>query len=327
MSREKPVVFEGPSGVPLFGILHEPERPRTPRSGVNLLNPGLKSRVAPNRLNVILARELATQGYFVLRFDPPGVGDSGGELPEAPLPELWQKVQRGAFVEATRLANHAFAAHCALDEIVGVGNCGGAITALLAAAGEPRVTRLVLLDVPVTIRDAEPGAGKKIRGGRQGSKVLAGYLRRARDWRAWSRLASGRSDLRTILQALRARWLDPARESLERRSGLGSLAEDEHLSELFVDGVTEFHARGGRMLFINAGNDDNTFVFDRLFGDERFQSGSEWADRHSLVIVPGANHIYGTPEWRAAVIGSVRSWLDPGPSATPRSGSVAIHAP
>ena len=73
MSAERTVVVEGPAGTPMVGILHEPATPLAPRVGINLLNPGLKSRVAPNRLNVMLARRLSELGYFVLRFDPPGI--------------------------------------------------------------------------------------------------------------------------------------------------------------------------------------------------------------------------------------------------------------
>ena len=80
MSAERPVVIPGPNGAAMFGVVHEPVRPRVPRVGVNLLNPGLKSRVAPNRLNVVLARHLARLGFFVLRFDPPGIGDSAGRM-------------------------------------------------------------------------------------------------------------------------------------------------------------------------------------------------------------------------------------------------------
>ena len=313
MSFERAVVIPGPAGAPLFGILHEPERPLEPRVGVNLLNPGLKSRVAPNRLNVVLARRLCELGYFVLRFDPPGVGDSDGDLAEEILPELWQQVQRGAFVEATRLANDAFAAECRLTEIVGVGNCGGAITALLEARNDRRVRRLVLIDLPVTLRDTDLGNQKQIRGARHGGKVLRGYLRRMRDPQAWLRLLTLRSNLRVIGQAMRARFVDPVRDAGRKADSStpppSGIAPGEVLSAPFLEAMTAFHDRGGTALFVNAGDYDNTFVFDRLFAERYLREGSDWVSRHARVVVAGANHVYGTIEWRATLRNTIEDWL------------------
>lgn len=313
MSRERAVVVEGPAGTPMFGILHEPAEPLEPRVGINLLNPGLKSRVAPNRLNVVLSRRLCELGYFVLRFDPPGIGDSDGELAEEILPELWQKVQRGAFVEATRLANDAFAAECGLEEIVGIGNCGGAITGLLEARTDRRVRRLVLIDLPVTLRDTDLGNQKQIRGARHGSKVLRGYLRRMRDPQAWLRLLTLRSNVRVIGQAMRARFVDPVRDGGKKSDPSApppaGLVPGEALSRPFLDAMTTFHDRGGSALFVNAGDYDNTFVFDRLFGDAYLSKDSPWTARHRRLVIPGANHVYGTAEWRATLREAIESWL------------------
>src|SRR3569832_1787566 len=78
---EKAVSFRNKKGQLLFGVLHLPETPKPgPRIGINILNPGLKNRVAPNRINVKMARLLCESGVYVFRFDPFGIGDSDGEL-------------------------------------------------------------------------------------------------------------------------------------------------------------------------------------------------------------------------------------------------------
>ena len=81
---EEAVTFENKKGEKIFGIVHIPDL--TPfgekKVGINLLDPGIKYRVAPNRLNIKLARRLCQNGYYVLRFDPAGIGDSEGELPQ-----------------------------------------------------------------------------------------------------------------------------------------------------------------------------------------------------------------------------------------------------
>ena len=76
---EEPITITNKNGKKLFGILHTPETtvPGRTRVGVNLLNPGIKYRVAPHRMNVKLARKLCSQGYYVLRFDPFEVYDPG----------------------------------------------------------------------------------------------------------------------------------------------------------------------------------------------------------------------------------------------------------
>jgi pimeloyl-ACP methyl ester carboxylesterase len=315
VSIESPVVIAGPGGDSMFAVVHEPARPLEPRVGVNLLNPGLKSRVAPNRLNVVLARRLAEAGYYVLRFDPPGIGDSAGDLEERPLPDLWQTVQLGAFVEATRLANDAFARACGLAEIVGIGNCGGAITALLEARVDPRVRRLILLDLPVTVREADLRRQKTIRGARHGRKVLGNYARRLRDPRAWLRLVTLRSDVRTLGKALRARFLDRETTGVAKTAEspdnvtVPTSSSDEILNPFFFGAFEDFDSRGGAALFINAGNYDNTYTFDRIFADRFLAAGTTWGSRHQRVVVPGANHVYGTPEWRAVVLDRVVAWL------------------
>ena len=118
---EKPVVFENKRGEKLFGIVHVPDRNLSvnKKIGINLLNPGIKYRVAPNRLNVKLARKLCQNGYYVLRFDPSGIGDSEGELQANVLvPDIWEKIQTGLFVSDTIDANSFFIKEFDIDKLV-----------------------------------------------------------------------------------------------------------------------------------------------------------------------------------------------------------------
>jgi uncharacterized protein len=330
VSVERPIVVDGKDGVPLFAMLHEPDEPRSPRVGVSLLNPGLKNRVAPNRLNVRLARRLAREGYFVLRLDPPGIGDSGGDLPELPLPELWQRIQRGALVEPVIEAHREFQDACELSEVVGMGNCGGAITALMAGATDAACRRLVLIDLPVTVRGDDPDPHRAIHGKSHGAWVLAAYFRRLADWRAWLRFITFRSDMGTIGRALRARLFGkgPAREGA--RPGAGPPpeggGEDERLNEAFLEALAAFEARSGAALFVTAEQDNNTILFDTMFASS-YLARPERAERHRRITIKDANHIYGLPEWRDTLIDAVVDWMEAtGAARTPaiaRAGAVA----
>jgi pimeloyl-ACP methyl ester carboxylesterase len=303
----------------MMAILHEPDRPREPRVGISLLNPGLKYRVAPNRLNVRLARRFAEMGFYVLRLDPPGIGDSGGSLPERSLQELWAEVEHGALVEGVQAAHKVFRKACGLSEIIAAGNCGGAITALLACAGDPICRRLILMDVPVATKGAGPRPAERIRGREHGSWVLASYFRRMSDWRAWLKLVTLRSDVKLIARALWARF-GPARQAVTDQPPVDTAAEpgggdDEHLNESFVGAFETFDARGGTVLFVNSEMHVSLVHFESLFAS-RFLVAPERARRHPRHTVRGANHIFGMPEWRDELFGIVTGWLDR-PNATP----------
>ncbi|HEX6850866.1 MAG TPA: hypothetical protein VF139_05605 [Candidatus Polarisedimenticolaceae bacterium] len=291
-------------------MLHAPDGPRRRRVGILLLNPGLKSRVAPNRLNVRLARRLAGNGYWVLRVDPPGIGDSVGELPEQPLVDLWQTVQKGCFVDCVRTAAAEFRRTCRLDEVVGMGNCGGAISVLLEAGEDADVRRLVLIDVPVTLRDASEGGGPRITGKAHSRRILRAYLRRAKDWRAWLNLLSLRTDFSTLKRAAAANLaVAPAGDGTAGGAAPGAAAAGEVLNPMFVEALGAFHRRGGRALFVTAANDASTFAFDEHFGRHHLAPGGEYASRHARVSIPDSNHIYGMPPWREMLIRVVEEWL------------------
>ncbi|GAA0717891.1 hypothetical protein [Dokdonella soli] len=60
----------------LFGILNLPPITQRRRTALVLFDAGFIHRVGPFRLHARLARAVAAEGYPVLRFDHPGVGDA-----------------------------------------------------------------------------------------------------------------------------------------------------------------------------------------------------------------------------------------------------------
>ena len=155
---EEVVTFTNSEGKRLFGIVHIPNNTSSlsKTTGVNLLNPGIKNRVAPHRLNVKIARQLCQEGFFVLRFDPAGIGDSEGELPLGKsMIDTWGTIQRGLFVNDTQIANDYFLNNYNIESLIMIGNCGGAITALLTSKLDYRVNSIILIDVPVFLLDSD----------------------------------------------------------------------------------------------------------------------------------------------------------------------------
>lgn len=95
------------------------------------------NRIGENRLFVRAARRFAQEGYLALRFDLIGCGESAGEYGETGLE---------SFVTQTRdVIEYVSSLDCVdLSRIIVVGHSLGGATALLAAARDKRVKRLVL---------------------------------------------------------------------------------------------------------------------------------------------------------------------------------------
>ena len=79
--RERPVVFYN-QGQQLNGILHSPTGFDAPCPAIAFFHGFTGTKVEPHRIFVKTARELASIGFYVLRFDFRGSGDSAGDFSE-----------------------------------------------------------------------------------------------------------------------------------------------------------------------------------------------------------------------------------------------------
>ena len=79
--NETPLFFEA-KNYNLFGVLHRPDNCAVKKAFV-LCHPFAEEKLWTHRVYVNIARELAKQGYAVLRFDYMGNGDSEGEFEES----------------------------------------------------------------------------------------------------------------------------------------------------------------------------------------------------------------------------------------------------
>lgn len=116
----------------------EPTARRADGLGLLLLNAGLVHRVGPHRINVKLARLAAKHGIPSIRFDLSGRGDSGAG-------------ERGVGFRAQAVSDIG-AALSALQARTGTrrymlfGICSGGDDGVAAAAREPKIVSLVVLD-------------------------------------------------------------------------------------------------------------------------------------------------------------------------------------
>ena len=155
---ERPFRCEDAQGRSLRGVL-TPATSGDRQLGLVLLNSGMLPRYCFHRHYVKGARTLAAAGVSVLRIDLDGLGDSDGEFSVGPVEACWLRIQLGELVPSTLAAVRAFRQGLGLRHLVLGGSCGGAITALLAAAEAPDlVSGCLAISLPVCL--SEPRSQK-----------------------------------------------------------------------------------------------------------------------------------------------------------------------
>lgn len=137
--REHPVFFG--SDALLFGIVSEPPSGERRRRAVILLNAGADYHIGASGLYVALARRWARRGYFVLRMDFGGIGDSGTR---AGRPD--EEVFPPAAVDDMRAAIEMVRTVYGVQEFTLAGLCSGAYHALRAAIHELPTNRILMIN-------------------------------------------------------------------------------------------------------------------------------------------------------------------------------------
>ena len=136
---ERPLCIS--AGVTLFGVVTEPRSGEKRHRAVILLNPGADFHIGASRMYVSLARRWARRGYFVLRLDLAGIGDSAtrqGNVDDEVFPVDAIRDIRSA-VEFIR-------SRYSIVDMTLAGLCSGAYHALRAAADGVDVNRILLVN-------------------------------------------------------------------------------------------------------------------------------------------------------------------------------------
>lgn len=307
---EEAVTLTNRQGARLYGILHVPNR-REPlngaRHGVHILNPGLKNRVAPNRLNVKVARTLCNAGLPVLRSDPRGIGDSEGRIGSgnASVFDLWLKIQQGALVEDTIAWNDFFHRRAGLDGLTLVGQCGAGVTALLAAARDKRVNRLVLIDTPFRKVATCQGGHLIAEDYASSEDILREGVTSVLQWAKLKKLLTFRVNGRLYLRAL-ASWL---RQRLPGRPPGKQLSLHERFNHPMAEAFRVLMKRSAQVCFLYAENDFSVKEFSSDFQPNFLEGDNGAMERCALHIIPNANHIYTEIDWQQDLIGHIRRWM------------------
>jgi len=279
--NRKTVSFANQRGLRVKGILFEPDAPTAsdapPRHKTGILYlPGIVlGLTAVHRLSVQVATEFQQLGYPVFLFDHSGIGESEGDLFSGPYDEFVSFIKRGSLVDDTLEAVDYFAKCCGLREVVLIGHCGGALTAVYATEKSKKISRLLLISPPLVGESTEATGMSKA----QSKEYLALYKHKLFSVSAWSRLFSGKSDYRQILRMVRAKVF--------RKRG-GGVADDGRLNKPLLDGL----ASAGRRI------DVKIIYGDRDPGIEEFRGWQEQFSRWRIrtTVIPNASHGFVTDE-------------------------------
>ena len=272
---ERPVFFGADDT--LFGIVTAPEAAETRRRAVILLNAGATYHIGSSRMYVSLARRWARRGYYVLRMDLSGLGESRARLGCAD-----NNVFPPDAIEDIRAAVEYMQRRYGARELTLSGLCSGAYHSLRAAVAGLPLNRLLMVNAQNYFWDQ----GMTLEGLQLAEVVRNPTIYRERIFsaRAWKRFLTGRVNIWRIVRiylqrpvlAVKSRVRDWARAAgIRLRNDLGQELET-------------IIARGVRVVFVFARGEPG---IDLL----RLEAGSmvsRLGERCRVRIIDSADHTF-----------------------------------
>lgn len=299
------VTFPNADGYTLFGTLHRPAVPAPDLPAVVLLSPGVKMRVGPGRLYAPLTELLTSLGFTVLRFDFHGLGDSEGDLEEAALADVYNNIEVGRYVSDSLRSIEWLSAQHGFDRFILGGLCGGAITAVLTAQREKRVSALLSIGLTVTLSSESARPAKYLARGEL-STWREGYIRRLLQPKSWWRLVTGKSEFGVMWRAMKDGLIKEAPTAPPPEAVTEQLG---NANPLFPPAFFDFLQRGGHALMVFSEKDrlhseyQEKFVALHQAQLDRF--GAQLVEH----VVPEANHVLSLPAWQREMLDRTRRWI------------------
>jgi len=307
MSEVRAVSFVNDAGQRLFGTLHLSGTPNRALPTVILLSPGVKMRVGPGRLYLPLTDLMNSLGYTVLRFDFHGLGDSEGDLEEAMLADVYNHIEVGRYVGDTLSAMRWMRDQHGCKRFMLGGLCGGAITAVLAAARDKSVDSLLSLGMTVTLASNTATPAKYLTRAVLDSR-RRGYFRRLLQPKSWLRLLTFQSEYGVIWRSMKRLVIkDPP--AIPAASGDTTIEQPGNVNPLFPPAYFAFLQRGGRALMIFSEKDRLQSEYEEKFAAFHQQRLADFQRQVEQHVIAGANHVLSFHEWRDEMLADVRAWL------------------
>jgi pimeloyl-ACP methyl ester carboxylesterase len=224
---------------------------------------------------VAFARRLASVGIASLRLDFAGLGDSIGPAGQENLRSHVFKHDRGPDVRAAVDALEALG----FRRFALQGICSGAYHAFQGALQEPRITTLLLVNIPLyTLPDGD------VRGYIE-QRDLSPLFRKLFTRQSWERLVSGQSNLRNVVRGQIANVREKSASKAQRLARRLGLAPEASFAQQAMASLSK---RGARTLFLFSPDDGDVAVFAREFGPT--EAGLSAYPGAAMRIVPGMDH-------------------------------------
>jgi len=310
---EEIVTFNNKDNLRLVGIETIPVAPNPVRKGVILLNTGVNYRIAWHRLNVKLAKFLSEEGFFVLRFDTHGIGDSEGELKRGNIVDIFEAIQKGLFVDDTIKAIKYFKEKEKLNKIYLLGLCGGALTAMYAASKVREVEGIIHIAGPITLSSEHHLENKHPWEARN---TLLQYGHKIISFNAWLRFFSGASEYKTIHTSLKTLFGSFLRtKRLKKFSKFKKDVENEqdnkswdNLNIDFIESFKNYCASGRKILFIFADKDAATWEFRTMFLNTLLKK-EKYKKNYKYSEINDTNHIFSSTTSQETLKVLIKTWF------------------
>lgn len=297
-------------GERLFGILHEPESGAgRPSLGFVFPHSGARGRLGCTFHYPFFARALARQGYPVLRWDPPGLGDSGGTIETGPTKELYGSIQSGRYVGDTLVAIEELRRLASPQRIVLFGVCGGAITALESAAIADEVAGAAILSIPVMLDSADQNVTERIPPEFARKHLMALYARKLLSPRAWWRLLTMKSEMDVIKPYLSAALRSTRRAPETTTPAAAGPAEGVRSNPHFFEAARAVIKRKRRAIIIFGEDDRFRWEFERDFMNVEWRQNPAYSALWELHLLKDCNHMLTMREWQEQAMQLVLQWL------------------
>lgn len=280
--RETPKRFG--AGGRLVGVVTEPASGAGDRPLVVFTNTAGNHRIGPNRMWVEIGRKLAALGFPSVRFDVSGVGDSVVWDEEAENHPYADRLARDVRDVVDALAKEGRATRFGV-----AGLCSGAFVGWHAAAADPRITSLVLVNLQIFAWED----GMSLDVNPLETKNATEYYKKrlfAKD--AWMKLLRGGVNPRHALSAVRGRAADLSRTVIARAKS--RLPANLAPASPVARAAEAMCARGADVFFVFSSEDPGIPNLEENLGPRR--KLVEATGRFATVTIEGPDHSF-TPLW------------------------------